>query len=85
MSKHFCGHCGVEFELCECSTPECVSLVTEDLKEHRILECAYCASEVPLSEESEIPEVNDDERWDQVAEHHREDCDWIKTRAHRRD
>lgn len=47
--------------------------------------CAYCEreQEVEGDEDTYVPSVDDDEAWEELAESHAADCEWIKTRAHR--
>lgn len=45
--------------------------------------CIYC--DEPVSDETEIPAADDDVRWGEIAAQHYVDCEWIHTRAHRRD
>ena len=47
-------------------------------------ECIYCGA-TDLEHAGKIPALADDEAWTEIAEEHRDDCDWIATRAHRRD
>lgn len=47
------------------------------------IECAYCSEMV--SELDSVPPVDDDEAWDVIAKEHDSDCEWVLTRAHRRE
>ena len=47
-------------------------------------ECAYCNHDVPYMDESQqVPDVTDDEAWEDLAKYHDPECEWIVTRAHR--
>ena len=50
-------------------------------------ECAYCSADVPYDVRGEdaAPAVEDDIAWIDLAHHHLPSCEWILTRAHRRD
>lgn len=54
----------------------------EDVDGDSMAECAYCGLWV---ENGEVPSHYDDDAWADLAEQHRDDCEWIHTRAHRRD
>jgi len=43
--------------------------------------CYYCARDV--TESDSVPGVNDYESWEELSRYHAEDCEWIRTRAHR--
>lgn len=45
-------------------------------------ECAYCARDV---HETAIPALGDSGGWAELASEHAADCEWVLTRAHRRD
>jgi hypothetical protein len=45
-------------------------------------QCIYCGSEV--SDDSQVPAYDDHDAWDTLAVEHDVDCEWIRTRAHRR-
>jgi len=45
--------------------------------------CAYCHAEIPDGEP--VPALDDEETWMVLALDHADDCEWIRTRAHRRD
>lgn len=47
------------------------------------VECAYCDRESEPC--SSVPAVDDDTAWTDLARHHLPSCEWILTRAHRRD
>lgn len=47
--------------------------------------CAYCAADVPLTDAVDVPDEDDDEEWAELADLHDDDCEWIETRAHRRE
>lgn len=42
--------------------------------------CIYCGYEV--EDNSLVPCYTDDEAWEELAEEHSLDCEWIATRAH---
>jgi len=42
-------------------------------------ECLYCGHEC----EDLCPPVDDDDAWDHLAMQHDDDCEWVRTRAHR--
>lgn len=46
-------------------------------------ECADCLADVDSG--LGVPAVSDDEAWEDLATQHRDDCEWIATRAHRRE
>lgn len=43
------------------------------------LECVYCGRRVP---DLVVPTVGDDREWERMGREHREDCEWVRTRAH---
>jgi hypothetical protein len=45
--------------------------------------CAYCGVDLPDSDAAEVPAVDDDAEWAELAAQHAPDCEWIATRAHR--
>jgi hypothetical protein len=45
-------------------------------------ECVYCGTIVP---EVDVPEVDDEEAWEGLACFHAPGCEWVLTRAHRRE
>lgn len=45
--------------------------------------CAYCTATVPADEG--VPALRDDAAWTALGADHAEGCEWIATRAHRRD
>ena len=46
-----------------------------------VTECLYCGCDhVPSPT---VPDVDDDDAWATLSEHHADDCEWILTRAHR--
>ncbi len=44
--------------------------------------CIYCGHDV--TDTSLIPPADDNEAWEELAEEHADDCEWVMTRAHRR-
>lgn len=48
-----------------------------------LAECLYCGADT--KERDPVPSVGDDEAWGRLAAEHRAGCEWIQTRAHRRD
>lgn len=44
-------------------------------------ECAYCHQQVSVG----VPDAHDDDAWVDLALAHRDDCEWVLTRAHRRE
>lgn len=48
-----------------------------------MVECAYCSRDVPV--DGSTPALDDDATWTDLAAHHLPSCEWILTRAHRRD
>ena len=46
-------------------------------------ECAYCARDVKLVEGEQVPALDDDATWTELAKEHAPSCEWILTRAHR--
>lgn len=46
--------------------------------------CIYCGHAVPADLAS-AADANDDGGWRERAAHHHDDCDWVRTRAHRAD
>jgi len=49
-----------------------------------VTECAYCAHEVQADDYGTVPAADDDAEWTRLAPQHTGDCEWISTRAHRR-
>ncbi len=45
--------------------------------------CVYCGYK-PSDPCLVPPPANDDAAWEELAEEHADDCEWILTRAHRR-
>jgi hypothetical protein len=54
-----------------------------DERGRRVIECAYCSREHALPES--LPDADDGKAWSELAVEHDDDCEWIATRAHRRD
>jgi hypothetical protein len=54
-----------------------------DERGQRIIGCADCGREHALTDG--VPDADDDEAWGKLAAEHDNDCEWIATRAHRRD
>ena len=50
---------------------------------HRIATCVYCNE--PVTDAEEIPALDDDTAWSRIAAEHYVGCEWIHTRAHRRE
>jgi len=48
----------------------------------KYIECHYCRRELTADQDAPVPAVGDDEAWEDLAEEHDEDCEWILTRAH---
>lgn len=46
------------------------------------VECSYCGADVPGLA---VPEMHDDAAWGTLAAQHNPKCEWVETRAHRRD
>jgi hypothetical protein len=46
------------------------------------VECIYCWA---LGTTQAVPDVDDDDSWDELAKEHGDDCEWVLTRAHRRE
>lgn len=50
------------------------------------VECTYCSRDVPAAgTDKAVPALDDDDAWDALAHHHARGCEWVVTRAHRRD
>lgn len=47
-------------------------------------ECAYCSSEIPADQSEIVPDIDDDDSWANLELSHAKECEWIATRAHRR-
>jgi hypothetical protein len=45
--------------------------------------CVYCGREIPIEINEDVPELGDDEAWHDVAKLHRDDCEWVESRAQR--
>lgn len=43
--------------------------------------CVYCGRSI--SDKEAVPTEDDDDGWEELAEEHAPDCEWILTRAHR--
>ena len=46
-------------------------------------QCAYCSAVV--EDRPGVPNLDDDATWIKLAEDHLPGCEWVETRAHRRD
>jgi len=46
-------------------------------------ECIYCHHKISDKNAEIVPDVYDDDAWEELAQEHDPDCEWIKTRAHR--
>ena len=58
----------------------------EDFASPSTVECAYCSHDVPAADATDaVPPIDDDDAWTDRAKHHLPSCEWILTRAHRRD
>jgi hypothetical protein len=55
-------------------------LETLDAPETR---CAYCDADVPDDSDRTPPRADDDDAWEALARLHADDCEWVRTRAHR--
>jgi hypothetical protein len=51
---------------------------------YRLVTCAYC--NMPVRPGDSVPKADDD-AWEDIATNagHADDCEWVRTRAHRRD
>jgi len=47
--------------------------------------CMYCDLDIEETSDTLVPGVRDDEQWAELAKEHAPDCEWILTRAHRRE
>jgi hypothetical protein len=48
-------------------------------------ECVYCNAMISEDDcPDTVPAAGDDEAWEEIAKHHGDDCEWVRTRAHRR-
>ena len=57
--------------------------VAREVEEELTERCAYCDRDIPYrNPELGQPSDSDDEAWDELAENHDEDCEWVCTRAH---
>jgi hypothetical protein len=55
-------------------------------EEAETIECCYCGAIVPGCESCpNAPPADHDGAWEALAELHNAGCEWIRTRAHRRD
>jgi hypothetical protein len=45
--------------------------------------CAYCDADVPDDRDRTPPRADDDDAWEALARLHADDCEWVRTRAHR--
>lgn len=52
--------------------------------EERGVCCIYCEYAVRPDIAEIVPEVDDDEAWDEMSVFHSAKCEWVLTRAHRR-
>ncbi|RLC85442.1 MAG: hypothetical protein DRJ03_11700 [Chloroflexi bacterium] len=50
-----------------------------------IVLCLYCDMWIEKEISDEVPATDDDEEWAELAKHHEGDCEWVATRAHRKD
>jgi hypothetical protein len=49
--------------------------------------CLYCDALLPYPEDDQppVPAIDDDQGWRAEAQNHIRGCEWIRTRAHRKD
>lgn len=47
-------------------------------------ECLCCWAMIPSASAEVVPPVDDDAAWAEIAGQHADDCEWVRTRAHRR-
>lgn len=59
--------------------------MTETSEPEEPVRCAYCDCEIEAPDRLTVPKADDDDEWTRLAEQHGPDCEWIRTRAHRRD
>jgi hypothetical protein len=52
-----------------------------DDKGCRLVGCAYCGQSVRPGES--VPEITDAPAWEAEASQHGDNCEWVRTRAHR--
>ena len=45
-------------------------------------ECLYCHYDIDVNE-NYVPDLDNNEEWDRIAEFHSPSCTWVLTRAHR--
>lgn len=45
------------------------------------VDCIYCSA---FECSNDVPDVDDEEQWDALADEHDDDCEWVLTRAHQR-
>lgn len=47
-------------------------------------ECGYCMRIIPADDYQVVPAANDQTEWARLATQHESDCEWVTTRAYRR-
>jgi hypothetical protein len=58
---------------------ECLARAQEEAAaESGDIECAYCGLDVPSHHNEPVSGID----WEEEAEHHADDCEWVSTRAH---
>ena len=61
------------------------------MQEPSSYECIYCGYEIEGEVDDQgvamdpVPAIDDDDAWRDIAQHHADDCEWVLTRAHRRE
>jgi len=61
---------------------EDVQAYIDSRKSDETVDCIYCGASVPSCS---VPSVDDEDAWTELAAEHADDCEWIRTRAHRLD
>lgn len=59
--------------------------IAEEMLDEQSVECLYCGQMVKLEDSGEVPAQSDDEAWERIAANHAPDCEWVTSRAHRRE
>lgn len=55
----------------------------QEREDNSQVECIYCNTMIDAGTNEFVPDVDDDDAWNELSEKHGLECEWIETRAHR--
>jgi hypothetical protein len=69
-------------DMCDVAPGADLEVVELEDEPEQLAECVYCGRDAELVP---VPAVDDDDAWEALAADHAPGCEWIRTRAHRRE